>query len=171
MYDTTASYNGQQQTTWDDNETSASLAASSSTRITNTLDATELTVRKTWDDNDNEWGLRDIVYDQYRNERWSVTYKLQRSSDHGATWDWVTDGEGPVVTASITGSMAAPDAPFGSNTATFADLPAVSYTHLDVYKRQVPHRVPRPRGGRRLLCRLVRQLRIGQPWRGGGCRL
>ena len=124
VYDTTASYNGQQQTTWDDNETSASLAASSSTRITNTLDATELTVRKTWDDNDNEWGLRDIVYDQYRNERWSVTYKLQRSSDHGATWDWVTDGEGQVVTASITGSMDAQDATFGSNTATFANLPA-----------------------------------------------
>ena len=124
VYDTTASYNGQQQTTWDDNEASASLAASSSTRITNTLDATELTVRKTWDDNDNEWGLRDIVYDQYRNERWSVTYKLQRSSDHGTTWDWVTDGEGQVVTASITGSMDAQDATFGSSTATFANLPA-----------------------------------------------
>ena len=43
--------------------------------------------------------------------------------------------------------------------------------HRDGGTHRVPHRVPRPRGGRRLLCRLVRQLRIGQPWRGGGCRL
>ena len=51
-----------------------------STSVTNTLAPTSVSVSKTWNDEDNKWGLRAD----------HVRYYLRRSSDGGKTWGWVS---------------------------------------------------------------------------------
>ena len=96
--------------------------------ITNTLvDATSLTVAKTWDDDGNAWASRPGT--SAVSDGWSVTYVLQRRVGDGS-WAWLTsygeevenpfDASGELdarlrrVTVSDTGD---------SVTATFASLP------------------------------------------------
>ena len=59
--------------------------------ITNTLDATAITAKKTWIDNDNEWVTRPGT--NAAGDGWSVTYALQRSTtpDDHSSWKWLSE--------------------------------------------------------------------------------
>lgn len=59
--------------------------------ITNTLDATAITAKKTWIDNDNEWVTRPGT--NAAGDGWSVTYALQRSTtpNDGNSWKWLSE--------------------------------------------------------------------------------
>lgn len=59
--------------------------------ITNTLDATAITAKKTWIDNDNEWVTRPGT--NAAGDGWSVTYALQRSitPNDDSSWKWLSE--------------------------------------------------------------------------------
>ena len=59
--------------------------------ITNTLDATAITAKKTWIDNDNEWVTRPGT--NAAGDGWSVTYALQRSTtpNDDSSWKWLSE--------------------------------------------------------------------------------
>ena len=118
-YPLTESYTGEGKTTLSTTQSDAgnnSVASTSQTTITNTLDATELTVKKAWDDDQDKWGLRDKVSGS---SDWTTTFYLQRSTD-GSTWDYVTKENGDrVKSVTVTGAS-------GTNEGikTFGNLPA-----------------------------------------------
>ena len=64
--------------------------------MTNTLTAMSLTLTKTWDDQENAWHTRPGT--STTSDTWSVSYALQRSTDGGASWNWVTTYGGGNVT-------------------------------------------------------------------------
>ena len=128
-YHTTASYDGKQTTTWTGDVDDPSKAMTSTTSITNTLDATFLKVTKAWNDESNKWGLRDKTTDEHNNSLWKVEYRLQRSNDNKQTWEWVGD---ETTLAIITG---APDV--NEQTVTFENLPAKDADGNDYLYRAV----------------------------------
>ncbi len=64
--------------------------------MTNTLTAMSLALTKTWDDQENAWHTRPGT--SATSDTWSVQYALQRSTDGGASWSWVTTYGGGNVT-------------------------------------------------------------------------
>ena len=116
-YPLTESYIGEGKTTISTvNGENNSVTSTSTTTITNTLDATELTVKKVWDDDGDKWGLRDKVSGS---SDWTTTFYLQRSTD-GITWEYVTKEDGNrVKSVTVTGAKGADEA-----VRTFGCLPA-----------------------------------------------
>lgn len=116
-YPLTESYIGEGKTTISTvNGENNSVTSTSTTVVTNTLDATELTVKKAWDDDQDKWGLRDKVSGS---SDWTATFYLQRSTD-GSTWEYVTKENGDrVKSVTVTGAEGANEA-----TNTFKNLPA-----------------------------------------------
>ncbi|MDM8270787.1 SpaA isopeptide-forming pilin-related protein [Thermophilibacter provencensis] len=118
-YPLTNSYTGEGTTALSStrNTDNNSTTSTSQTTITNTLDATSLTIKKAWDDDGNKWGLRDKVSGE---TDWSTTFYLQRSTDGGGTWEYVTKADGTrVKSVTVTGAA-------GTNEGikTFGNLPA-----------------------------------------------
>ena len=99
--------------------------------ITNTLDATAITAKKTWIDNDNEWVTRPGT--NAAGDGWSVTYAVQRSTTSGDnnSWKWLSEygadiaspfanNEGELASSLLKATISGTGA---DATATFKNLP------------------------------------------------
>ena len=142
-YGVTASYDGSGETTINtsSNTSTGSSTSTSGTVLTNTLESTELTVEKKWEDESNKWGLRDTFKDQFWEDNWTVTFVLQRKEGQNGTWENVTvDSEN--VTATITGSLLAGSVTLNGATATFANLPKFAADGTTEYIYRAVEQVP-----------------------------
>lgn len=95
----------------------------SATTITNTLESTQLTIEKAWDDESNMWGLRDEVQSADGSTWWTVTYRLQQRVENGQ-WSYVTDVNGAQIEATVRSAMLDGSGNvINEATATFKGLP------------------------------------------------
>ncbi|WP_273384360.1 SpaA isopeptide-forming pilin-related protein [Enorma phocaeensis] len=124
-YDRTLSYNGAGVTTQTENVLGPGQGKEieSATTITNTLEFTQLTIKKVWDDKSNMWGLRDEVQNADGSTWWTVTYRLQRRVENGQ-WSYVTDVNGAEIEATVRSAMLDGNGDvINEATATFKSLP------------------------------------------------
>lgn len=113
----------------------------SATTITNTLESTQLTVKKVWDDESNMWGLRDETQSTDGSTYWTVTYNLQRRVGE-EPWAYVTDVNGSQIEATIRSAMVGTDGKvIDEATATFTGLPMYD-ANGDAYKYRAVEVVP-----------------------------
>lgn len=124
-YDTTLSYNGAGVTEQTENVLGPGQGneIESATTITNTLESTQLSIKKVWDDESNMWGLRDEVQNSDGSTYWTVTYRLQqRVGDN--EWAYATDVNGNQIEATLRSAMVGTDGNvIDEATATFTGLP------------------------------------------------
>lgn len=124
-YDTTLSYNGAGKTEQTQNVLGPGQGneIESATTITNTLESTQLSIKKVWDDESNMWGLRDEVQNTDGSTYWTVTYRLQQRVGDGA-WAYATDVNGNQIEATVRSAMIGTDGNvIDEATATFTGLP------------------------------------------------
>ncbi|MCI7730785.1 SpaA isopeptide-forming pilin-related protein [Enorma burkinafasonensis] len=124
-YDKTLSYNGVGVTEQTENVLGPGQGneIESATTITNTLESTQLSIKKVWDDESNMWGLRDEVQNSDGSTYWTVTYRLQqRVGDN--EWVYATDVNGNQIEATVRSAMVGTDGNvIDEATATFTGLP------------------------------------------------
>lgn len=124
-YHRTLSYNGAGVTEQTENVLGPGQGKEieSATTITNTLEFTQLTIKKVWDDKSNMWGLRDEVQNADGSTWWTVTYRLQRRVENGQ-WSYVTDVNGAEIEATVRSAMLDGNGDvINEATATFKSLP------------------------------------------------
>ncbi|WP_346674409.1 SpaA isopeptide-forming pilin-related protein [Enorma phocaeensis] len=124
-YDRTLSYNGAGVTTQTENVLGPGQGneIESATTITNTLESTQLSIKKVWDDESNMWGLRDEVQNADGSVYWTVTYRLQqRVGDE--QWAYATDVDGKQIEVTVRSAMLDVSGDvINEATATFSGLP------------------------------------------------
>ncbi|WP_144743682.1 Cna B-type domain-containing protein [Enorma burkinafasonensis] len=124
-YDKTLSYNGVGVTEQTENVLGPGQGneIESATTITNTLESTQLSIKKVWDDESNMWGLRDEVQNADGSTYWTVTYRLQQRVE-GGQWAYATDVNGNQIEATVRSAMVGTDGNvIDEATATFTGLP------------------------------------------------
>lgn len=142
-YDTTLSYNGAGETVQAVGQLGEGqgTVVQSSTTITNTLESTQLTIKKVWDDKSNMWGLRDEVQNADGSTYWTVTYRLQQRVE-GGQWAYATDVNGNQIEATVRSAMVGTDGNvIDEATATFTGLPMYD-ANSDAYEYRAVEVVP-----------------------------